>query len=81
MKIWRCELYADVLLHYPCVTCHAQADSVEQARTLMHAELSKIQVLLHQGEIVEEVECAILFQAGERLRMTRYVPGEALRLD
>jgi predicted transcriptional regulator len=81
MKIWRCELYADVLLHYPCVTFHAQADNVEQARALMRDEISKIPVLLQAGEIVEEVECAIHFQAGERLRMTRYVPDEELRLD
>lgn len=75
MKIWRCELYADVLLQYPCVTLHMQADDIEQARALMHAELSSIQVLLRPGEIIEEFDGAFHFEVGERLRMTRYVPS------
>ena len=75
MRVWRCELYADVLLQYPCVTLHIQADDIEQAKALMHAELASIQVLLRPGTLGEELHSGLHFEEGEQLRMTRYVPN------
>jgi hypothetical protein len=72
--MWRCELYADVLLQYPCVTFHIQADDLEQAAAVMYAELAHIQVLLRPGNIVEEFDSRLHFEDGERVRVTRYVP-------
>ena len=74
MKFWRCELHADVLLQYPCVTLHIRADDIEQAKVLMQAEIASIQVLLRPGEITEELNTGLHFEDGELVRMTRYAP-------
>lgn len=74
VKTWRCELYADVLLQYPCLTFHIQAVDFEQATATMRMELENIQVLLRPGVILEETDSSVHFEEGERIRAIRYIP-------
>ena len=73
MNVWRCELYADVLLAFPCVTIHVRAQSLAEAKELVTAELAVIDVLLRPGELFLEENPVVEFDAAP-IVLTRYVP-------
>jgi hypothetical protein len=76
LKTWRCEMYADVLLEYPCLTFHIKAVDLKEATTTMQTELKNIQVVLRPGVMTEELNSRVRFEENERIRITRYVPDQ-----
>lgn len=72
MKVWRCEVFADVELTLPCVIFIGRFESCEEATGVLTAELAAVQVLLYPGEMAEMLDSDVQFEKGQQFRMTRY---------
>lgn len=70
MKVWQCEVFANAALTLPCVSFIGRFASAASAMEALQHELSKVQLLLYPGAMLETIDDGSLTDA-KPFRMVR----------